>query len=160
MRWNLRQTGALYNFLQMAACVEQQNRSEITDWQNWSKAVSEMQHYLQEGKPLSSVAERYPACAKFVILLQPAAQLAEAEIAEAREAYRLALKAAQAEHERKVAQAAHALLVSTRKARANRRKAKYARNRVFKRFLETGNEQQAIEELRSIIGCTGLENVS
>jgi len=159
-RRNLRRAGAVYNFLQMAACIEQQHRSEITDWRAWAKAVSEIQSCVRDGRQTSTVAQRDPELAKLELLLRPAAEVAQAEIAEANDAFTLSVKAAADSHRAKVAQADREYLVGKRKVRANRRAAKNARNRVFKRFLETGNEQHAVEELKSLVGILGFENVS
>jgi hypothetical protein len=130
------------------------HRSEITDWRSWMKTVSELETLIRDGKPTVFSAQRN----EYASWLSPAMELAKAEIAEAKELHRASVQAAETRHQEKVAQADRELLLGRRKVRANRRAAKNARNRVFKRFLETGNEQQAIEELKSLVGTLGLEN--
>jgi hypothetical protein len=79
---------------------------------------------------------------------------------EAKYEYRRALRSAEYQHEEQTARVEKDFRKARGNIRAARRAAKHARNRVFRRFLETGNEAQACEELEALIRAFESSNVS
>jgi hypothetical protein len=160
LRRDMRRAAALHNFLQMSACIEQLHRSEITDWRKWSTTVQELERSFRLDRSTSEVTRLNPDLAKYESMLRPAVEVAQAQLAEAKTAFDQDVTTARLNLQAKLAQADRVHLVGKRTVSSKRRAAKNARNRVFKRFLETGNEKQAVEELKSLVGTLGMENAS
>jgi len=82
------------------------------------------------------------------------------QMMEAKSNYHKSVRTAESEHQEQSARVEKDFRKERGNIRAARRAAKHARNRVFRRFLETGNEAQACEELDALIRAFESSNVS
>jgi len=123
-------------------------------WERMESSVKMAQAYFKDGPSIARLTEQAPALAMFAL----AANEAAAEIVRAKEVFRQAVQEAQTAYEQKVARANKEHVGARSKVRGSRRKAKQARNLVFKRFLESGNEKEAIAELQAMSNVLGHEN--